>query len=76
MKAYVLINIRTGSIRDVVRHLQTVPGIIEANMTLGPYDAVAIVDAKDINHLGDLLATKIQPIPGVLETMTCMSVGA
>lgn len=75
MKAYVLINIRTGSIREVVRHLQNVPGVVEANMTLGPYDAVVIVEANDINHLGDLLATKIQPIPGVLDTLTCMSVG-
>ncbi len=74
MKAYVLINIRTGEISTVVRHLKRVEGCESANMTFGPYDAVAVVTADDINHLGSILAKQIQPIPGVLDTITCMAV--
>ncbi len=74
MKAYVLINTTTGGIRDVVRQLRRVEGVTEANMTFGPYDAVAIITADDTNHLGMILSTKIQPIPGVVETLTCLSV--
>ncbi len=74
MKAYVMINIRTGEIRDVVQHLQRVDGVQEASMTLGPYDAVATINAKDIQHLGNILASHIQPIPGVLETLTCLAI--
>ncbi|MCK4897856.1 MAG: Lrp/AsnC ligand binding domain-containing protein [Anaerolineales bacterium] len=74
MKAYVLINTTTGGIRDVVRQLRRVEGVTEANMTFGPYDAVAIITAEDTNHLGMILSTKIQPIPGVVETLTCLSV--
>ena len=74
MKAYVLVNIRVGDTKEVVRNLRRVEGVIEANMTFGPYDAVAVVEAADLNKLGAILATAIQPIPGVMETLTCLSV--
>lgn len=74
MKAYVLINIRTGEIKDVVRQMRKIEQVREVNMTFGPYDAVAIVSAKDLDDLGNILAGFIQPIPGVEETMTCLAV--
>jgi len=74
MKAYVLITIRTGDLRNVVIQLRRVEGVIEANMTFGPYDAVAIIQADDVKHLGKIIAMGIQPIPGVLDTLTCLSV--
>ena len=74
MKAYVLISIRTGEVSDVVRQLKKIEQVKEANMTFGPYDAVAIVESKDCNDLGRILATVIQPIPGILETLTCLAV--
>jgi DNA-binding Lrp family transcriptional regulator len=74
MKAYVLINIRTGELRDVVRQLKRIEQVREASMTFGPYDAVAIVEASDVNDLGRILASAIQPIPGVKETLTCLAV--
>jgi DNA-binding Lrp family transcriptional regulator len=74
MKAYVLIKIRTGELQEVVRQLRKQEGVIEANMTFGPYDAVAIVQAEDTRHLGNILAMGIQPIPGVVETLTCLAV--
>jgi len=74
MKAYVLINTRTGEVRDVVRQLVKVEGVAEANMTFGPYDVLAIVTAHDINHLGKILSTTIQPIPGITQTLTLLAV--
>jgi len=74
MKAYVLVNIRTGDVKEVVRNLRRVPSVVEANMTFGPYDAVAVIETEDINKVGAILASEIQPIPGVLDTMTCLAV--
>ena len=74
MKAYVLISIRTGEIRDVVNQLRMIEGVMEANMTFGPHDAVAVIEAKDIKHLGKILATDIKPIPGIIDTLTCIAV--
>ena len=58
MKAYVLIHVRTGSINEVIRNLKRSSDILEANMTFGPYDIVAVVKAPDVNHLGHLIATE------------------
>jgi DNA-binding Lrp family transcriptional regulator len=74
MKAYILINIRVGGVSEVVHHLRRIENVLEANMTFGPYDAVAIVQADSPNHLGQILADAIQPIPGIRETLTCLAV--
>jgi DNA-binding Lrp family transcriptional regulator len=74
MKAYVLIKIRTGEVREVVRQLRRVAGVLEANMTFGPFDAVAIVESENVNQLGQIIASSVQPIPGVLETLTCLTI--
>ena len=74
MKAFILIDISTGEIADVVRQLQRIDSISEAYMTFGPYDAVAVVNAEDVTQLGRIMSSVIQPIPGVLDTMTCIAV--
>lgn len=74
MKAFVLINVRPGGVRELVRDLHRVEGVIEANMTFGPYDVVAVLKTTDINQLGKIIASDIQSIPGVLETLTCLAV--
>ncbi|GAB4456240.1 MAG: Lrp/AsnC ligand binding domain-containing protein [Chloroflexota bacterium] len=74
MKAYVLIKIRAGEVKDVVRQLRKLENVIEAHMTFGPYDAVAVITAQDVGGLGGLIASSIQPIPGVEQTLTCIAV--
>jgi DNA-binding Lrp family transcriptional regulator len=74
MKVYVLINIRTGEVYDVIRQLKKISQIKEVNMTFGPYDAVAVVESTDIDDLARILASAIQPIPGVEKTLTCLAV--
>ncbi len=74
MKAYVLIKIRAGEVKDVVRQLRKLENVLEAHMTFGPYDAVAVITAQDISGLGSLIASSIQPIPGVEQTLTCIAV--
>ncbi len=74
MKAYVLVKVHAGEVREVVKALRTVDGVKEAHMTFGPYDAVAVVETDDVADLGAITAAKIQPIPGVERTLTCLAV--
>jgi DNA-binding Lrp family transcriptional regulator len=74
MKAFILVDIRTGEIPEVVRQLQQLDAVEEAYLTFGPYDAVAVVSADNITHLGRIMSAVIQPIPGVLDTLTCIAV--
>ncbi|HMU94916.1 MAG TPA: Lrp/AsnC ligand binding domain-containing protein [Anaerolineales bacterium] len=74
MKAYIMIKIRAGDVKDVVLQLRKVGDVKEAHMTFGPYDAVAVVETSDLARLGSITALEIQPIPGVEQTLTCLAV--
>jgi DNA-binding Lrp family transcriptional regulator len=73
MKAFVLINAQMGRVREVVKNLQRSDKVTEAHMVFGPYDAVAVVNFGSLDELGTLLSNVIQPIPGVIETLTCLA---
>jgi len=65
--------IRAGDVNDVVSRLREIPTVSEAHMTFGPYDAVAVIDSSDLSSIGALIATSIQPISGVEQTLTCLA---
>jgi len=72
MKAHVLIKIRAGEVSEAVKQMRGIKGVVEANATFGPYDAVAVVEAKDLPSLGRIVTGEIQPVVGVQETLTCL----
>jgi DNA-binding Lrp family transcriptional regulator len=74
MKAYVLIKIRPGAVKEVVKNLSNLNQVREAHMTFGQYDAVAVVEAENLSRIGSLISVEIQPIPGIRETLTCLAV--
>ena len=74
MKAYIMIKIRPGEVKEVVRRLRETAHILEASMTFGPYDAVAVIESPDLDGLGTIIASSIQPMPGVKQTLTCLAV--
>ena len=74
MKAYILFNVNTGTIPEVIRNLRKLPGVQSAQMTFGDYDIVAVAEVESINRLARLVAQEIHPIPGVVRTHTCMAV--
>ena len=74
LKAYVLIKVRTGEVTAVVHQLHRVKACKSAEMTFGEYDVIAIVEAGDLEAMGAVIAAQVQTIPGVVNTITCLSV--
>ena len=70
ISAYVFIECTAGAAREVTREVSKIKGVIRANATTGPYDVIALVEASDMNVLGDFIVTKIQSLSGVLRTQT------
>jgi DNA-binding Lrp family transcriptional regulator len=70
ISAYVFIECTAGVAREVAREISKIKGVVRANATTGPYDVIALVEALDMNVLGDFLVTKIQSLSGVLRTQT------
>jgi DNA-binding Lrp family transcriptional regulator len=68
--AYVFIECTAGAARDTAKEVSKIKGVVRANATTGPYDVIALVEAPDLNVLGDFIVTKIQGLSGVLRTQT------
>ena len=73
-KAYVLIETAVGKTRDVMASLSGVSGMEAVDAVTGPYDIIAVVNASDLNSVGELVTDKVHTISGVLRTVTCLSV--
>jgi hypothetical protein len=74
MKAYVLAKIRTGEVGAALEQFRAVPGVRQADMTFGPFDLIATIEAGSLDALGRMVAWQLQPIVGVTETLTCLAV--
>jgi DNA-binding Lrp family transcriptional regulator len=70
ISAYVFIECTAGAARDVAKEASKIQGVKRANATTGPYDVIVLVEAPDINILGDFIVTKLQGLSGVLRTQT------
>jgi len=70
ISAYVFIECTAGAARDVEKEAMKIKGVKQANATTGPYDVIALIEAPDMNILGDVIVTKLQGLPGVLRTQT------
>ena len=73
-KAFVLIDVEKGRATDVVITLNGKPGILAANVILGPHDVIAVVEAADIDALARLVENEILIEDGVTRTDTCIVV--
>ncbi len=71
MQAYVLIQTDTGRAADVAHAIRELPGVLSTEAVTGPYDVVVFVEATDVDALGQLVVTKIQPVDGIVRTLTC-----
>ena len=73
-KAFVLIETAVGKTNDVVAALNKVKGMQNVDAVTGPYDVIAVVEAPDLNSVGDLVTSKVHTVPGIVRTVTCLSV--
>ncbi len=74
MRAIVLIKMNSGDLQDVWYDLKRLRQVVEAHITSGPYDLLAIIQAAEISELGRIVANQIQLLPGVVSTCTCLMV--
>ncbi|MQF69732.1 Lrp/AsnC family transcriptional regulator [SAR202 cluster bacterium AD-804-J14_MRT_500m] len=73
-KAYVLINVDTAYTSQVMERINGLAGIGEVHEVLGPFDVVAEVETSGMQDLIVVLRDEIRVIPGVKNTVTCITV--
>ncbi len=73
--AFVLINCLPGKTKEVINKLNQIPNVQYAEMVLGPYDIIAIIQATEIETIAVIVDEKIRTIDGIDETITCVAIG-
>ena len=74
VKAYVLIETQVGKTWEVVKTIRSLEVTAAIDSVTGPYDAIAILEGKTLEEIGDLVTTRIHPIAGISRTVTCLAV--
>lgn len=74
MNALILVKFSSLETRDAYRHLKSLKPVTDSFMVYGRFDAVAIVQAGNLEEIRRIILSEIQPIPGVIETLPCIIV--
>ena len=69
-KAFVLINVESGTEEEVVGELKKIDGIEEAYFSYGVYDIIAKIKAESMEKLKDMVTKKVRAISEVRSTLT------
>jgi DNA-binding Lrp family transcriptional regulator len=73
-RAFVLIETSVGRTKDVVAALKSVNEVAAVDAVTGPYDIIAVVEAADLNSVGDVVTSRVHVVPGIVRTVTCLAV--
>jgi DNA-binding Lrp family transcriptional regulator len=74
MKALVLIKFASLESRDAYHQLSRLKAVTEAYQVYGRYDAVLMLQGRNIEEIHDILLSEVQPVAGVTEVLPCIVV--
>ena len=74
-RAFVLIESTVGRTKEVVAAVRQLEGVKSVDTVTGPYDIIVVLEAENLNAIGDLVTGKIHPIAGISRTVTCLAIG-
>ena len=72
VKAYIMINVKTGTEDEVCEKVLKFSEVEEAAAIYGEFDLILKVKAKDMNHLDKLIVDKLRGIADILLTATML----
>jgi DNA-binding Lrp family transcriptional regulator len=69
-RAFVLINVESGSEDEVLTELKTIEGVEEAYFSYGVYDLITKIRADSMDKLKEVVTRKIRTLSKVRSTLT------
>ena len=69
-RAFVLINVESGSEDEVLNELKTIEGVEEAYFSYGVYDLITKIRANSMDKLKELVTRRIRTLSKVRSTLT------
>lgn len=75
-RAYILIETAVGKTNEVAKQLRMIETMTSVDTVTGPFDIIAVAQAPDLPSIGDLISDGMHRVPGIVKTVTCLSVSA
>jgi len=69
-RAYVLINVESGSEDEVLNELKSVEGVEESYFSYGVYDLITKIKAETMDKLKEMVTRRIRTLTKVRSTLT------
>jgi DNA-binding Lrp family transcriptional regulator len=69
-RAFVLINVESGSEDEVLREMKKIEGVEEVYFSYGVYDLLTKIKADTMENLKDMVTRKIRALNKVRSTLT------
>jgi DNA-binding Lrp family transcriptional regulator len=69
-RAFVLINVESGSEDEVLQELKKIEGVEEAYFSYGVYDLITKIKAETMEQLKEMVTRKIRVLSQVRSTLT------
>ena len=69
-KAFVLINVESGSEEEVLEQIKKIEGVEEAYFSYGVYDIITKIAADSMEKLREMVTRKVRTIGRVRSTLT------
>ena len=69
-RAFVLINVESGSEDEVLKELKTIEGVEEAYFSYGVYDLITKIKADTMDKLKETVTRRIRTLTKVRSTLT------
>lgn len=69
-RAFVLINVESGSEDEVLKELKAIEGVEEAYFSYGVYDLITKINANSMDKLKELVTRRIRTLSKVRSTLT------
>jgi len=69
-RAFVLINVESGSEDEVLREMKKIEGVEEAYFSYGVYDLITKIKADTMENLKDMVTRRIRTLNKVRSTLT------
>lgn len=73
-KAFILIETAVGKDKEAANELRQLQGVKSVDKVTGPYDIILVAEVETLNDIDELVTSKIQPIPGISRTLTCLAI--
>jgi len=68
--AYVLVTMKSGSEKDVLKEVSSFDEAIEVDLLYGEYDAIVKVSVEELSQLDKFLTDKLRTLPDIFLTTT------